>query len=110
MNASVNYVTYHDGFTLEDLVSYNEKHNELNAEDNKDGSNENYSTNCGIEGPTKSAEVISKRNQLKRNLIATVFLSQGIPHLLSGDELCMTHNGNNNAYCQDNEINYLDWN
>lgn len=110
MNASVNYVTYHDGFTLEDLVSYNEKHNELNAEDNKDGSNENYSTNCGIEGPTKSAEVISKRNQLKRNLIATVFLSQGTPHLLSGDELCMTHNGNNNAYCQDNEINYLDWN
>lgn len=109
INASVNYVTYHDGFTLEDLVSYNQKHNELNGEDNRDGSNENFSYNYGCEGVSLDPIILAKRRQAKRNMLATVLLSQGIPHLLSGDELCKSQLGNNNAYCQDNDINYLNW-
>ncbi len=110
INASVNFVTYHDGFTLEDLVSYNYKHNELNGENNNDGTNENYSTNCGVEGPTDDPQVLRRRWQLKRNLIATGLLSQGVPHILAGDELSRTQHGNNNAYCQDNDISYVHWN
>lgn len=110
INASVNFVTYHDGFTLEDLVSYSFKHNELNMENNQDGAFENYSTNCGQEGPTDDLTVIEKREQLKRNLMATVIISQGIPHILGGDELSRTQLGNNNAYCQDNDLNYYNWN
>lgn len=109
INASVNYVTYHDGFTLEDLVSYNYKHNEKNGWNNTDGASENFSTNCGTEGPTDNKEIIEKRSQLKRNLIATVLISQGTPHLLGGDEFSRTQNGNNNAYCQDNEISWTKW-
>ncbi|SPT71833.1 Glycogen debranching enzyme [Anaerobiospirillum thomasii] len=109
INASVNYVTYHDGFTLEDLVSYSHKHNELNGENNRDGTDENFSSNCGVEGPTKDRAILKKRRQLKRNFLATVIISQGIPHILSGDELCKSQRGNNNSYCQDNDLNYLDW-
>lgn len=109
INASLNYITYHDGFTLEDLVSYERKHNELNLEDNRDGAFENYSSNQGVEGPTKDEQILKKRRRLKRNLLATLILSQGIPHILSGDELCKTQKGNNNSYCQDNDLNYLDW-
>lgn len=110
INASVNYVTYHDGFTLEDLVSYNYKHNELNLDNNTDGTSENFSTNCGVEGHTKDPEVLKRRWQMKRNLMATLILSQGIPHILGGDELSRTQLGNNNTYCQDNDLNYLHWN
>lgn len=110
IKASINYVTYHDGFTLEDLVSYKSKHNELNLDNNNDGAGENFSTNCGEEGPSTNPEVIKKRWQLKRNLMATLIFAQGIPHILGGDELSKTQNGNNNAYCQDNDINYLHWN
>ena len=110
INASVNYVTYHDGFTLEDLVSYNSKHNDLNLDHNNDGTTENFSTNCGFEGLTRDPEVIKKRWQLKRNLIATTLIAQGIPHLLGGDELSRTQLGNNNSYCQDNDLNYYHWN
>ena len=110
INASVNYVTYHDGFTLEDLVSYNSKHNDLNLDHNNDGTTENFSTNCGFEGLTRDPEVIKKRWQLKRNLIATTLIAQGIPHLLGGDELSRTQLGNNNSYCQDNDLNYYRWN
>lgn len=110
INASVNYVTYHDGFTLEDLVSYNSKHNELNLDHNNDGTTENFSTNCGFEGQTRDPEVIKKRWQLKRNLIATTLIAQGIPHILGGDELSRTQLGNNNSYCQDNDLNYYHWN
>lgn len=109
MNASVNYITYHDGFTLEDLVSYSTKHNELNGEDNRDGSPENFSTNCGFEGPTDDKAVQERRWQLKRNLMATLVLSQGVPHILAGDEMSHTQNGNNNAFCQDNDLSYLQW-
>ncbi len=109
INASVNYVTYHDGFTLEDLVSYNGKHNEANGYGNTDGTSENFSTNCGVEGPSDDPMVQKYRWQLKRNLIATVLLSQGTPHLLYGDEFSRTQQGNNNAYCQDNEMNYMKW-
>lgn len=110
INASVNYVTYHDGFTMEDLVSYCGKHNELNGENNRDGTTENFSTNCGAEGPSNNQDVIKRRWQLKRNLVTTLILSQGMPHFLGGDELSKTQNGNNNSYCQDNDLNYLHWN
>ncbi len=107
--ASVNFVTAHDGFTLQDLVSYQRKHNEANREDNRDGADENYSTNCGAEGPTDDPEVRSCRDRLKRALVATLLLSQGVPMLLGGDELSRTQRGNNNAYCQDNELSWYAW-
>ena len=107
--ASVNFVTAHDGFTLRDLVSYNSKHNEANGEDNRDGTDNNRSWNCGAEGPTDDSEINRLRARQKRNLIATLFLSQGVPMLLAGDEIGHTQSGNNNAYCQDNEISWLDW-
>ena len=107
--ASINFITAHDGFTLEDLVSYNEKHNEANGEDNMDGENHNRSWNCGIEGKTDDPVVIELRKRQKRNLMATLFLSQGVPMLVAGDELGRTQGGNNNAYCQDNEISWINW-
>ena len=107
--ASVNFVTAHDGFTLQDLVSYNSKHNEANGEENRDGSDNNHSWNCGEEGPTDNPEVNRLRVRQKRNLIATLFLSQGVPMLRAGDDIGQSQNGNNNAYCQDNEISWLDW-
>jgi isoamylase len=109
-HASINFITAHDGFTLEDLVSHNGKHNEANAEDNRDGSDNNRSWNCGVEGPTDDPQIRGLREQQKRNLLATLLLSQGVPMLLAGDELGHTQRGNNNAYCQDNEISWLDWN
>jgi isoamylase len=102
-------VTCHDGFNLHDLVSYNEKHNEANGEENRDGANDNQSWNCGAEGTTDDPEIKSLRERQKRNLLATLFLSQGVPMLLAGDELGKTQNGNNNCYCQDNEISWLQW-
>ena len=107
--ASINFVTAHDGFTLHDLVSYNEKHNDANGEDNRDGHNENLSWNWGVEGETDNSEVTGLRERQKRNFLATLFLSQGVPMLLSGDEIGRTQKGNNNAYCQDNEISWVDW-
>ncbi len=107
--ASINFITCHDGFTLQDLVSYNGKHNEANGEDNRDGANDNNSWNCGAEGPTDDAAVKALRERQRRNLIATLLLSQGVPMILGGDELGHTQNGNNNAYCQDNEVTWLDW-
>ena len=107
--ASINFITAHDGFTIEDLVSYDEKHNWANGEENRDGHEPNYSTNCGVEGPTDDPDVLDCRERLKRALIGTLFLSQGVPMLLGGDELSRTQGGNNNAYCQDNEINWYDW-
>ena len=107
--ASVNFITAHDGFTLNDVVSYNEKHNEANGEDNKDGSTENYSWNCGAEGPTDDPEVNKLRARQMRNLLATLLLSQGTPMLLAGDEFGRTQKGNNNAFCQDDEISWLNW-
>ncbi len=107
--ASINFVTCHDGFTLHDLVSYNEKHNEANGEDNNDGESHNRSWNCGVEGPTDDPEVLRLRAQQKRNYLATLFLSQGVPMLSHGDELGRTQQGNNNSYCQDNEISWIDW-
>jgi isoamylase len=107
--ASINFITAHDGFTLNDLVSYNEKHNEANGEDNKDGSNDDRSWNCGIEGPTNNKEINELRDRQKRNFLTTLFLSQGVPMLLMGDEFGRTQFGNNNAYCQDNETSWVDW-
>ena len=107
--ASINFITAHDGFTLDDLVSYNDKHNEANREDNRDGHDNNLSWNCGVEGPTDDAEISALRARQKRNMIATLLLSQGVPMLLAGDELGRTQGGNNNAYCQDNEISWVDW-
>jgi len=107
--ASINFVTAHDGFTLQDLVSYNDKHNEANGEDNRDGESHNRSWNCGVEGPTDDPEILALRARQKRNLLATLFLSQGVPMLLHGDELGRSQRGNNNAYCQDNELSWLDW-
>ena len=107
--SSINFVTAHDGFTLEDLVSYDHKHNEANLEHNRDGHDANYSWNCGVEGPTHDPAIRHLREQQKRNVLATLMLSQGLPMLLAGDELCNTQLGNNNAYCQDNEIGWLDW-
>jgi isoamylase len=108
-SASINFMTAHDGFTLQDLVSYTHKHNEANMEDNRDGHEPNYSTNCGVEGPTDDPDVIVCRERLKRALLGTLLLSQGVPMILGGDELSRTQAGNNNAYCQDNEINWFDW-
>jgi glycogen operon protein len=107
--ASVNFVTAHDGFTLHDLVSYNEKHNDANGEGGNDGESHNRSWNCGVEGDTDDLEVVALREQQKRNLLATLFLSQGVPMLLHGDELGRTQQGNNNVYCQDNELAWVDW-
>lgn len=107
--ASVNFVTAHDGFTLEDLVSYNQKHNEANGEDNRDGTDNNRSWNCGVEGPTDDPVVNALRKQQKRNFLATLLLSQGVPMMLAGDAISHTQQGNNNAYCQDNEISWIDW-
>jgi len=107
--ASINFVTAHDGFTLEDLVSYNGKHNEANGEDNRDGSDNNLSWNCGAEGPTDDPNILALRRRQKRNLLATLLLSQGVPMILGGGETGRTQHGNNNAYCQDNEITWFDW-
>jgi isoamylase len=107
--ASINFVTSHDGFTLQDLVTYEQKHNEANGEDNRDGDNHNLSWNCGVEGPTDDPAIQALRDREKRNVMATLFLSQGVPMLSGGDELGRTQHGNNNAYCQDNEISWTDW-
>ena len=109
-HASINFITSHDGFTLEDLVSYNGKHNEANLEDNRDGHDNNLSWNCGAEGPTDDAQVRALRARQKRNFIATLLLSQGVPMLVAGDEIGRTQRGNNNAYCQDSELSWVDWN
>jgi isoamylase len=108
-SASINFITAHDGFTLRDLVSYNEKHNEANGEGNRDGESHNRSWNCGVEGPTDDPEVNALRARQQRNFLATLVLSQGIPMLLGGDEMGRTQGGNNNAYCQDSEISWFDW-
>ncbi len=107
--ASINFVTAHDGFTLNDLVTYNDKHNEANGEENRDGHNENLSWNCGVEGPTHDPAILKLRERQKRNLLGTLLLSQGVPMLCGGDEVGRTQGGNNNAYCQDNEISWFDW-
>lgn len=108
-NASINFITAHDGFTLHDLVSYNEKHNEANGENNQDGENHNRSWNCGAEGPTDDPEILALRKKQARNFLTTLFVSQGVPMLLAGDEIGRTQQGNNNAYCQDNEISWINW-
>jgi isoamylase len=108
-SASINFVTAHDGFALRDLVSYNQKHNEANGEDNRDGTDDNRSWNCGVEGPTDDPAILALRQRQVRNFLATLFLSQGVPMLLGGDEIGRTQQGNNNAYCQDNEISWYDW-
>jgi isoamylase len=107
--ASVNFITAHDGFTLTDLVSYNEKHNEANGEDNRDGHNANYSWNCGAEGATNDPEIIALRDRQKRNFLATLLLSLGVPMVLAGDEIGRTQHGNNNAYCLDNDLTWTHW-
>ena len=107
--ASVNFVTAHDGFTLADLVSYERKHNEANGEDNRDGTDDNRSWNCGVEGATEDKAVLDLRARQRRNFLATLFCSQGVPMLLAGDELGRSQQGNNNAYCQDNELSWIDW-
>jgi len=107
--ASINFVTAHDGFTLADLTSYNNKHNELNGEANHDGANDNRSWNCGVEGPTEDPDVLDLRERQRRNLVGTLLLSAGVPMLLGGDEICRSQGGNNNAYCQDNELSWYDW-
>ena len=108
-SASINFITAHDGFTLQDLVSYNEKHNDANGEDNRDGEDHNNSYNGGVEGETDDAAVLTNRETRKRTFLATLFLSQGVPMLLGGDELSRTQGGSNNAYCQDNAISWFDW-
>jgi glycogen operon protein len=107
--ASINFVTVHDGFTLNDLVSYNEKHNEANGEENRDGDSHNNSWNCGVEGATDNIKVNALRERQKRNFLATLFLSQGVPLLSGGDEFSRTQKGNNNTYCQDNELSWFNW-
>jgi glycogen operon protein len=107
--ASINFITAHDGYTLSDLVSYETKHNDANLEDNRDGTNGNHSSNWGVEGPTDDPTIRSVRTRLQRNFLATLLLSEGTPMLLAGDEFGRSQNGNNNAYCQDNEINWIDW-
>ena len=107
--ASINFITCHDGFSLQDLVSYNEKHNEANGEQGKDGANDNHSWNCGAEGPTDDPQIRELRERQKRNLIATLLFSQGVPMICGGDELSHTQKGNNNTYCQDNELTWLNW-
>ena len=108
-HASINFITAHDGFTLHDLVSYNQKHNEANGEDNRDGNDNNLAWNCGVEGPSDDPAVNALRERQKRNLMVSLLLSQGVPMLLAGDEIGHTQNGNNNAYCQDNEISWINW-
>jgi isoamylase len=108
-SASINFVTAHDGFTLNDLVSYNEKHNEANGEDNRDGESHNRSWNCGVEGPTDDPEVLDLRRRQMRNIMATLMLSQGTPMITHGDEIGRTQHGNNNVYCQDSELSWMDW-
>jgi isoamylase len=107
--ASINFITAHDGFTLRDLVTYNEKHNEANLEGNKDGDDHNRSWNHGVEGETDDPALNALRERQMRNFLATLFLSQGVPMLLGGDEIARTQRGNNNAYCQDNELSWIDW-
>jgi isoamylase len=107
--ASINHITVHDGFTLADLFSYNEKHNEANAEDNRDGSSDNLSNNCGVEGPTEDPTIQALRRQLRKNQLACLLLALGVPLILAGDEVGNTQNGNNNAYCQDNEFGWVGW-
>jgi glycogen operon protein len=107
--ASINFVTAHDGFSLADLVAYNQKHNEANLEDNRDGTDDNRSWNCGVEGPTDDAAVLALRARQQRNFLATLLLSQGVPMLLGGDEFGRSQRGNNNAWCQDNELSWFDW-
>jgi glycogen operon protein len=107
--ASVNFITVHDGFTLRDLVSYDSKHNEANGEDNQDGTSDNRSWNCGVEGPTDDPTILALRARQQRALLATLLLSFGVPMVLAGDELGRTQHGNNNAYCQDNELSWIDW-
>jgi isoamylase len=106
---SINFVTCHDGFTLADLVSYNDKHNEANGEDNRDGESYNRSWNSGVEGPTDDPDILALRARQRRNFLATLLLSQGVPMLSHGDELGRTQRGNNNGYCQDNELSWVDW-
>jgi glycogen operon protein len=106
---SINFITCHDGFTLWDLVTYNDKHNDANGEANRDGSNDNWSWNCGVEGPTDDPEVLTLRRRQVRNLMATLMLSQGVPMLMAGDEFLRTQQGNNNAWCQDNDISWINW-
>jgi glycogen operon protein len=108
-NRSIHFVTCHDGFTLQDLVSYNEKHNKANLEENRDGANENYSWNCGVEGPAKDPGIEKMRLKQIKNFLTITFFSQGTPMILMGDEVRRTQNGNNNAYCQDNELSWFDW-
>src|SRR5690606_10802891 len=107
--ASINFITAHDGFTLNDLVSYNHKHNKANHENNQDGESHNRSWNCGHEGPSRDPEIVKLRQQQKRNFLTSLFLSQGVPMLVAGDEISRTQKGNNNAYCQDNSISWLNW-
>jgi glycogen operon protein len=107
--SSINHITVHDGFTLADLTGYQRKHNEANGEDNRDGSDENYSTNCGVEGPTSDPKILELRRQLRRNLLSSLFLAQGVPLVLAGDEVANSQGGNNNAYCQDNPTGWIDW-
>jgi glycogen operon protein len=108
-SSSINFVACHDGFTLYDLVSYNGKHNEANGEDNRDGNNDNLSSNCGAEGETNDPKILSLRNQQAKNFMAILLLSQGVPMILAGDEVLRTQQGNNNGYCQDNELSWFDW-
>ena len=107
--ASVNLVTAHDGFTLADLVSYDRKHNEANGEQNRDGHGDNRSYNHGFEGPTEDEDILARRAQSSRNLMASLMISQGVPMITAGDEIGRTQHGNNNAYCQDNPITWIDW-
>jgi glycogen operon protein len=107
--ASINHVTVHDGFTLTDLFSYNQKHNLANGENNRDGSSDNLSNNCGIEGPTNDLAVRALRRQLRKNQLACLLLAQGVPLILAGDEVGNSQRGNNNAYCQDNEVGWVNW-
>jgi isoamylase len=107
--SSINHITVHDGFTLADLVSYAQKHNEANGEENRDGSDENHSTNCGVEGPSADPQIVDCRRMLRRNLLASLLLAQGVPLLLAGDEVGNSQGGNNNAYCQDNPVGWVDW-
>ena len=107
--SSINFVTAHDGFTLRDLVSYDDKHNEANRRNNRDGTDSNHSWNCGVEGHTDDPAIFDLRARQQRNLLATLLLSQGVPMLLAGDETSNSQQGNNNAYCQDNEIGWINW-
>lgn len=108
-HASINFVTAHDGFTLHDLTAYNEKHNQANGESNRDGTDDNFSWNCGVEGPTDDPDIIELRDRQKRNMLATLVFSQGVPMICGGDEISRTQRGNNNAYCQDNELSWFNW-